>query len=223
MDRSSGFTLLEVAIVLMIVGLLLGSVIQPLGSRIIERQRKQTVDQLVSIREAIIGFASVNHRLPCPLTNAAIPSGDCGVEHGYVPAAVLGLSGHYNADGLIVDSWGAPILYHVSMSDADNDGQADFTSSQEMRDVSMQQLTPDFEVCDSTACNQLRANDLPAVLVSTGAKNHSSSDELENLDGDKRFVNRDLDQSGNDQFDDIVLWLSGNILYTRLLQARVLP
>ena len=72
-------------------------------------------------------------------------------------------------------------------------------------------------------CNQLRANDLPAVLISTGAKNHGSTDELENLDGDRRFVNRDLDQSGNDQFDDIVLWLSGNILYTRLLQARVLP
>ncbi len=225
--RDAGFTLLEMSIVLLIMGLLLGSVIRPMGSRILERQRSETLHQLVTIREALIGYAAVSHRLPCPIITAAAGaqsiSDSCNVAHGYVPAALLGITGHYDTDGLLVDSWGAPIQYHVSLSDADNDGLPDFTSAHEMRDVSMQLLSPEFQVCDTAVCNQLRANRLPAVLVSTGAKQSGSSDEAENQNSNNTFVSRDLDLVGTDQFDDIVLWLSGNILYTRLLQAQVLP
>ncbi len=222
-----GFTLLEMSIVLLIMGLLLGSVMRPMGSRIIERQRSETTDQLVTIREALIGYASVNHRLPCPIAAATTSlqsiDSECHQMHGFVPAAVLGVTGQYNEAGLLVDSWGAPIQYHVSLSDADSDGLADFTTAHEMRDVSMQRLMPEFEVCNNTACGQLRANRIPAVLVSTGPAQSSSSDEAENQNSDRRFVSRDVDVVGADQFDDIVLWLSGNVLYTRLLQAHVLP
>ncbi len=225
--QSQGFTLLEMSIVLLIMGLLLGSVMRPMGSRIIERQRSETLSQLSTIREALIGYASVHHRLPCPITTAAASLqsavSECNQMHGFVPAAVLGITGHYDATGLLVDSWGAPIQYHVSLSDADSDGLADFTTAHEMRDVSMQRLVPELEVCNNAACSQLRANRLPAVLVSTGASQSASSDEAENQNSDNRFVSRDIDMVGADQFDDIVLWLSGNILYTRLLQAQVLP
>ena len=61
------------------------------------------------------------------------------------------------------------------------------------------------------------------MLISTGKIQFSSADEAENQNSDSRFVSRDLDAVGNDQFDDIVVWLSGNILLTWLLQAHVLP
>lgn len=225
-NLSRGFTLLEMSIVLLIMGLLLGSVMKPMGSRLVDRQRSDTTNQLGNIREALIGYAAVNHKLPCPLVVGAVSTPGnavCNVAHGYVPAAALGITGHFDDNGLLIDSWGSPIQYHVSLTDADSDSLSDFTTAGEMRDVSMQKLVPEFEVCDSASCGLLRANGLPVVLISTGSGGGTSADELENLDSDNRFVSRDLDVVGNDQFDDIVLWLSGNILYTRLLQAQVLP
>lgn len=229
--NSSGFTLLEMSIVLLIMGLLLGSVMQPMGAGVIERKRRQTLEQLVEIREALIGYASVHHRLPCPVSPSAVISSsnvqtvtsECHVPHGYVPAAVLGISGSHDSSGFLTDSWGMPIQYHVTLSDADSDGSADFTTVEEMREVGIQNLTPEYEVCSAASCAQLRANRVPVVLLSTGGTQSSSDDENENQDSDNRFVSRDLDVVGADQFDDIVIWLSGNILFTRLLQAHVLP
>lgn len=221
---SRGFSLLEVSIVLLIMGLLLGSVLKPFGSQVQERQRKATVAQLREMREALIGFAAAKHRLPCPLHTVQLVA-DCTLSHGYVPAAQLGLAGHYDHRGVLTDAWGSAIRYSVSASDADSDGLADFTSAGEMRDVGLQTLAPDFEVCSSSAdCGQLRANQVPVVLVSEGARlTIGTAEEFENNDGDRRFVAKDLDLVGDDQFDDIVVWLSENILYSRLIQAAVLP
>ena len=221
LNRQGGFTLLEVSIVLLIMGFLLASVMQPMGARMMERQRNETLQQLSSIREALIGYAAVHHRLPCPVDAQA--QSNCTSAHGYVPVVELGLSGHYDGRGLLVDSWGNPYRYHVSLSDSNNDGAADFVIAGQMREVSMQRLLPEFEVCEAATCGQLRANRLPVVLSSDGAGHSNSADESENQDSDNRFVSRDLDTVGADQFDDIVVWLSGNILYTRLLQAQVLP
>ena len=64
----SGFTLVELTIVLIIVGLLVGSLIPPLSSRIDQRNYNETRQQLNEIREALIGFAVANGRLPRPAT-----------------------------------------------------------------------------------------------------------------------------------------------------------
>ena len=84
--RISGFTLLEMSIVLLVMGLLLGSVMRPMGGAIKERQRAETQMFLSEIREALIGFASVQRRLPCPVTSSTaglMPvNTQCLVEHG---------------------------------------------------------------------------------------------------------------------------------------------
>lgn len=223
-NTSRGFTLLEVSIVLLIMGLLLSSVLKPFGAQMIERQRSATDKQLVEIRDALLGFAAANFRLPCPV-GVTGSSEDCTLSHGYVPAGILGIDGSRNENGLLLDSWGRPIRYSVTSSDSDGDGKADYTTVQGMQAAGMQLLTPDFEICNSSSsCARMLANQVPVVIVSDGARAaNSSADEFENTDGDNRFVSRDLDQVGNDQFDDIVVWLSENILYTRLIQARVLP
>lgn len=221
----SGFSLLEMSVVLLVMGLLLGSVLKPFGAQMIERQRKATQVQLYDIRDALIGYVAANHRLPCPLVAAQNPAGDCSLTSGFIPAAELGLDGALNGNGLLVDSWGAPIRYSVSSADVDGDGQADFTTVDAIRQLGMQQLQADLEVCDSApGCTLLRANQVPVVLVSDGANAQPrSDDERENSDGDNRFVSRDVDVVGDDQFDDMVVWLSENVLYTHLIQARVLP
>lgn len=223
-NRQSGFSLLEMSIVLLIMGLLLGSLLQPFGATLVEKKRRQTESQLYLIREAVVGFASANHRLPCPLTGLGSDFGNCAVRHGYVPAAMLGIDGRFDGDGFLVDSWGNPVRYSVSNSDADSNGSPDFTTAGEMQTVGIQLLQPNFEICDNAAsCKPLRANQVPVVISSGGPSSTGSSDELENLDSDNRFVSRAVDSAGTDQFDDIVVWLSENILYSRLIKAGVLP
>lgn len=224
-QRVGGFSLLEVSIVLLIMGLLLSSVLKPFGAQMIERQRSATSKQMSEIRDALIGFAAANHRLPCPVTATSGSDGDCSLAHGFVPAAVLGIDGSRDDNGLLLDSWGVPIRYSVSNTDVDGDGAGDFTTVLGMQRVGMQSLSPDFEICNSSvACTRMLASKVPLVIVSDGSRKSSRSiDESENSDGDRRFVSRDIDQVGDDQFDDIVLWLSENLLYKHLIQARVLP
>ena len=61
-----GFTLVEMALVLLIMGLILGSGLTLLGAQI-ERQKAQDTRQaLEDARDALVGFAVANGRLPRP-------------------------------------------------------------------------------------------------------------------------------------------------------------
>lgn len=61
-----GFTLAELAVVLVIVGLLLGGLMAPLSAQMETKYRSDSEKRLSDIREALIGYALVNGRLPCP-------------------------------------------------------------------------------------------------------------------------------------------------------------
>ena len=64
--KNSGFTLIELAVVIFIVGLLLAGILTPMATSI-ESERRETQAELYDdIEEALIGFAIVNGRLPCP-------------------------------------------------------------------------------------------------------------------------------------------------------------
>jgi prepilin-type N-terminal cleavage/methylation domain-containing protein len=81
LSRSSGFTLVELAMVLFIVSLLIGGLLMPLTAQNEIRGRQETDRALANIRDALIGFAAVNGRLPCP-ADRTIASGvaNAGVE-----------------------------------------------------------------------------------------------------------------------------------------------
>ena len=68
LKKQSGFTLIEIAVVLVLVGLLLGSFIGSITQRIETSQRENTKKQLEDIKVALLGFASAQGRLPCPTT-----------------------------------------------------------------------------------------------------------------------------------------------------------
>lgn len=220
-----GFSLLEMALVLLITSLLMSAMLKPYGTHLLEQQRSDTKAQLRLIHNALLGYGAANSRLPCPLTVSSNPHGDCSESHGYVPSAILGIDGRVDENGLLIDSWGKPIRYSVSIADSDSDGSPDFTETFGMQQVGMHGLAPDLEVCNSAmGCAELRANQVPVVLLSTGPQSvPRSEDEIENLDGDNRFVVRDPDKVGGDKFDDLVIWVSENALYTHLIRAGVLP
>ena len=79
--RHQGFTLTEIAVVMIIVALLLGGMLMPLSAQQDSRYRADTDTALNDIREALIGFAVVNGRLPCPAqATLAAGNANAGVE-----------------------------------------------------------------------------------------------------------------------------------------------
>jgi prepilin-type N-terminal cleavage/methylation domain-containing protein len=198
-NRQHGFSLVELSVVLLIMGLLLGGLAMPLA---VQRENSRIKDgqlQLQSIQSAVEGFAMVNGFLPCPATPASdgyadASGGACSEQHGFVPATTLDLNGVRNADNLLLDPWGAPIRYSVSDADIDADGNWDFTSAGEMRSIGMPVLMPDLVVCktasgsSASACgsaNVTLSDRSPLVIYSLGRDwpSFSSADQLENVGG----------------------------------------
>jgi prepilin-type N-terminal cleavage/methylation domain-containing protein len=73
---SRGFTLTEMAVVLVIVALLIGGMIMPMSAQQDIRYVNETQATLKNIEEALLGYAAVNGRLPRPATSAT-----AGVEN----------------------------------------------------------------------------------------------------------------------------------------------
>ena len=74
-QRHAGFTLVEIAIVLLIVTILLGYTVAMFPHQQQLKQYRALNVEMDRVVEAIVGFAQVNGRLPCP----AIPD-SVGVE-----------------------------------------------------------------------------------------------------------------------------------------------
>jgi prepilin-type N-terminal cleavage/methylation domain-containing protein len=109
---SRGFSLIEIAIVLVIISVLLTIVVVPLSTQVEQRRRAETEKQLELIKEAIIGFALANGRFPCAsrATDNGVESfidksaGTCNAYVGFLPAVTLGIS-PIDSSGFAVDSW----------------------------------------------------------------------------------------------------------------------
>jgi prepilin-type N-terminal cleavage/methylation domain-containing protein len=243
---NAGFTLVEMAIVLMIVALLLGGLLPTISSQVEQRHENDTRKQLDEIQQALIGFAVINGRLPCPATSNSNGAEKFAVGHsaadgqcfnfynGYIPAATLGISGANNA-GLVLDSWGNPIRYAVTSWNSASPSLNDvFTTTNGMHTVGISNLAPtSLLVCSSSTAsgfsssscgtnNALTTNGVPAVIFSTGkngAQGSAGTDEAANLDNNQTFVSH----LPSANFDDIVIWLSPNVLINRMVSAGKLP
>lgn len=84
-----GFSIMELAVVLVIVALLLGGLLVPLGAQRDVEFTRAAEKSLTEIREALIGFAAINGRLPCP-AQASIANGvaNAGIEATLVSGGI---------------------------------------------------------------------------------------------------------------------------------------
>lgn len=146
---TTGFTLVELAVVLTIVAFLLGSLMYTLSAQTQQRNFEDTRRRLEQARELVLSFAIVNGRLPCPARSTSagvevrdVASGRCwdgttedyyggslpgGATGGFLPAVTLG---HPNVDasGFALDAWGNPIRYAVAKSIASSTCTGAFTN-----------------------------------------------------------------------------------------------
>lgn len=112
-----GFTLLEVMVVMLVMTILLAGIAVPIGAQVAMHRHEETRHLLDDAREATLGFAATNGRLPCPASaesrgqESFAPGGDalngnCSNFHdGFLPAATLGLS-PLDGKGFARDGWG---------------------------------------------------------------------------------------------------------------------
>ena len=278
-DFQRGFTLVELAMVLIIIALLVGGLLLSLSaSRDIANER-ETQKQLSEIKEALLGFAVANGRLPCPASAASNgvesfctnETGPCGAiivppalprpDHGrcsnpyngLLPSVTLGIPG-VDTNGYLVDGWGttaniANRFRYAVFSTLDtglgaiNSVNHPLTATNGMRTATMAGIsgrTPLLSVCtmstgvinagNATAqCTPatMLTNSAAAIVFSLGRNaptGGTGSDEAANLDNDPAFVSHTQeDAAAGGEFDDLVTWLSPNILFNRMIAAGRLP
>ena len=61
------FTLVEVAIVLVIVGLAIGGILSSLSVQVEQQKLNETRNTINNVKEALLGYAMANGRFPCCL------------------------------------------------------------------------------------------------------------------------------------------------------------
>lgn len=243
--RTNGFTLVEIAIVMAIVALLLGGLLVPLSAQVDAQRNSETVKAMSEIREALMGFALANGRLPCPADpTIATGAADAGKERplpctganaqGVVPWTTLGIPE--------TDAWGRRYTYRVTEVFADAIGDNTFGKDDQGNNCIPAASPPessfalcsvgDLEVKDAKNGNDI-ATKIPAVVISHGKNGYGAytpqgtqtgttgadDDEKENSDVDKKFVSH----VPTSTFDDQVTWISTNILKNRMVAAGKLP
>jgi len=232
-----GFSLVELSIVLVIVGLLVGTVATPLSNSIKQARYKRTNTQLSNIREALHGYLISTGRLPCPVDIYATQPGDglneteCSIQHGALPAASLGLMGERSISGALLDEWGHPYLYSVSHADHDQlglIGAPDWLTTGEPAAVGAENMLADLQLCRAVASDNcprknLIANQIVWVVHSRGESDAVSGLETENADEDSVFSVSGYSSNPDHAFDDQVVWASRSELVYWLLKANWLP
>jgi prepilin-type N-terminal cleavage/methylation domain-containing protein len=287
-SKISGFTLIEIAIVLVVLTILLGYTLSMVPVQQEIKQYRQANEEMDRILESLNAFAQANGYLPCPAWSDDItdptPASDetsfglecrdndgtpkncdgsdpssegCDLKLGYLPGKVLGLNGRYSSvHNLLLDPWGKPYLYRVSDVD-NNGGGGDFILKGEMKNIvqasGFNALNPDLAICStdpssgsegadskcssasqtifgasSTPCSDPDIHCAPAIVLSLGKDklgddSSNSWIQRENLDDDEVFVKSSRSDATGSEYDDIVKWISPNILYSKMIDAGKLP
>ena len=231
----SGFPLVELRIVLIIVGLLISSLITPLSAQIDQRNYNETQRQLNEIREALIGFSVANGRLPRPATSQAdgveSPT-DCATDTdctGYLPWTTLGVKKS--------DAWNKMIRYSVTPAYAKNNTPFKLTDHGSKKVQTRDSTgTVSYLIGAAGPCNASPCT--PVVIYSFGKNNWGvtsdgvalADDSATNADEDTNatattvFFSRDQSSVPNGgEFDDIVVWIPPYVLFNRMIAAGRLP
>ncbi len=214
----NGFTLIEMAMVLVIVGLLLGGMLGPLSTQLDIKRYNETSKLLNEVSDALVGFAIVNKRLPCPdgTGDGVEDAGVCNIE-GDLPWVTLGLGQS--------DAWGRRIRYRsdVAFNAATLvPDPPDSTSLLNVTDLSGGALTSvgiDGPVAIIFSCgkNGFPDHENDADLTpNTGAVCSNPGAETANA----IYVQ---DVFSENQFDDALIWIPKNSLINRMVLAGQWP
>lgn len=227
-NNLQGFSLVEMAIVLIILGFVLASLLLPLQAQRQQLAQSQTENTLAIAQRALIGYGQAQARLPCPAIATSnglesITAGACTQQVGFLPATTLGIQ-PTDTNGFAIDAWNNRIFYSITSANSNA-----FITANGMSNIGIANLVPDLRVCaSSTAANCTSSinltNNAVAVIYSTGptgALGSGGNDENANLNNDTIFVSHDPTGVGatNGEFDHLMVWTSPYVLYNAMIEA----
>ncbi len=217
-----GFSLVELTVVLVIVALLSSGLMLGLSAQRDANNYQEAQRQLDNAKEALLGFAITNGRLPCPAsptlanTNANAGKENCAVEHGVLPWSTLGLPE--------TDPWGQRLTYYA------RNQFAAAVPAGALASFTLETLG-NANIKDAPTSGYDIASALPAVIVSHGSRGAgaylpsgtqlpgAAGDEAENADADLTFISH----TPTDTFDDLVTWIIPTVLKSRMVAVGKLP
>lgn len=223
-----GFTIIELAVVLLIVAVLLSGLIMPITAQVERRHQADTQKSLDEIREALMGFAIANQRLPCP-GNVDDPNSDdygkeqypCDIDptvDGYLPWKTLGVA-PLDAWGFTRSAAGQPRIgdwrYRVDRN---------FSKSFTLSTVPMTTTNGGLIVYDSGGTTKLTTedNERPlAVVFSTGPDRTANGRNAPDA-ADLKFADFQAGEQTS-AFDDLTIWISRPLLFSRMVASGRLP
>ncbi len=229
-----GFTLIEMAVVLVILGLLLTMFLTPFTTQRDAQNRAKTQILLSEAKEALIGYAVTNGYLPCPDSDA-VPDGienlnndgtNCQDAEGVLPWNDLGIER--------IDAWNHYFRYRVNstfsrrsglFTIADAEGASDIQISGENDVAIVSTNSRPAAVVLSHGTNGFGAKNLNATSPANQEPAPTGADELINAtEDDKKFVSHTPTPQGSaNEFDDLVTWISPKVLINRMIVAERLP
>lgn len=222
-----GFTLLEVAVVLVIIGLVAGMLLPT--HRYTQRltEVKQVKTDLQMIRDALQAYAVVNQKLPCPADKfeendsnggkASYSGTHCKAGARYLPWRDLGIPAR--------DRWGNPWRYRVDKNFVDKikvDSKAD--DKLVVQKISIQGSSHHVQTV-------IDEGHVAAIIFSTGEPKPTAlmaGFENQNLNPNTKKIAMmdDVLYDGRDGgpkgVNDLVLWIAVLPLKNQLLRAGVL-
>ena len=222
-----GFTLVEMAVVLVIIGLVVSGLFVPLTAQRDIRDVSGTQSSLKLISEAIYGFTILNGRLPCPSTetdptnaNYGLEDAACSVSYaneGYLPWKTLGVPQ--------VDEWGTP---RTAVTDPWNGHwryriDRNFTTTASFS-TNMTSTSPSFgdslSVQDSSGISLTSTVERPIAIVYSTGKDLVANGQNASYEATAGTYENNTNTS---TFDDILIWISRPVLVNRLVAAGKLP
>ena len=225
-----GFSLLEMALALVILSLMMGWLMTPLRVQHGLQKYQQTEQRLYAAQQALIGHAIIYHYLPCPDTDQppdgwenVLANQSCAGDEGSLPWLQLGL--------VATDAWGRFFRYRA---DSTFSHHAQWFSVSAAENASNIQVSGDNGLVTSAPSRPAAIvlshgeNGLGGIQSVSGGQAHAMavpthSDELENADGDLAFIDKAQQQADGAVFDDRLVMVSPKILIQQMVQAQRLP
>jgi prepilin-type N-terminal cleavage/methylation domain-containing protein len=233
-----GFSLIEMAVVLVVLTIILTVIAQPVANQIESRKIADTQKKLEEVKEALYGYTQTKGRLPRPAISATDGRellADCATDLncvGFIPWVTLGVDK--------ADAWGGIIRYSVTpvlssetpfllatvgdreVVTRDGAGTASLLATKVAAivwshgkrnfgtDAENAVMRPNTSVTntDESHNNTLPAIGVPAAAAGRGVYSRLPSDNAAITGG---------------EFDDLVSWIPTSILMGKMVQAGKLP